>query len=336
MITVDDFYKEIRECTYKGEVYSVRDNGAVMRHSRQGKRIRKYDDVWTFGKIDVKTGYCNIGIERVHRIVAFAFLGDPPTPQHVVDHIDTNRQNNRPENLRWLTRLENALNNQITRARIENICGSIEVFIKNPAILRGHEKIDPNFQWMRAVSPDEAKASFDRLAKWAKEHPAPKGEKLGEWVFQEKKNHYSKEKMLELMKEMAMINEYDSLTPNVVQVRWKTPTEFPLCPQEIKDNPLVEYKKRLLPGVVFSRNMYQEAIVLDSAFNFERDSLFVMSKSSDENAIKPWFLSKVTFKDGVFYHENIQSYFGEDGALKYFTLAQGKEWTGGDVEDDFC
>ena len=135
MITVDDFYKEIRECTYKGEVYSVRDNGAVMRHSRQGKRIRKYDDVWTFGKIDEKTGYCNIGIERVHRIVAFAFLGDPPTPQHVVDHIDTNRQNNRPENLRWLTRLENALNNQITRARIENICGSIEVFIKNPAIL---------------------------------------------------------------------------------------------------------------------------------------------------------------------------------------------------------
>ena len=25
MITVDDFYKEIRECTYKGEVYSVRE-----------------------------------------------------------------------------------------------------------------------------------------------------------------------------------------------------------------------------------------------------------------------------------------------------------------------
>ena len=67
--------------------------------------------------------------------MAYAFLGEPPTNQHVVDHIDTNRQNNRPENLRWLTRLENALLNPITRAKIENICGSIEAFINDPTIL---------------------------------------------------------------------------------------------------------------------------------------------------------------------------------------------------------
>ena len=317
MITVDDFYKEIRECTYKGEVYSVRDNGAVMRHSRQGKRIRKHDNVWTFGKTNEKTGYNRIGIESVHRIVAFAFLGEPPTAQHVVDHIDTNRQNNRPENLRWLTRLDNALNNPITRARIENICGSIEVFINNPAILRGHEKIDPNFQWMRAVSPDEAKASFERLTNWAKEHPAPKGEKLGEWVFQEKKNQYSKEKMFELMKEMAMINKFDSLTPNVVQVKWRTPTEFPLCPQEQFSESLKEYKKRLNPGVVFSRNYYNESIVVDTEFVDDNDTLLVLCRGiyDGENA---WYLVKVTYEDDLFCHKSIYTFFDEARAKEEF------------------
>ena len=43
-------YREIKECSYKGEQYSVRDNGAVLRHAREGKRTRKDDDTWTFGK----------------------------------------------------------------------------------------------------------------------------------------------------------------------------------------------------------------------------------------------------------------------------------------------
>ena len=31
-------YKDIKDCVYKGEHYSVRDNGAVLRYSRTGKR----------------------------------------------------------------------------------------------------------------------------------------------------------------------------------------------------------------------------------------------------------------------------------------------------------
>lgn len=30
-------FKETKTCTYKGERYSVRDNGAVLRHAREGK-----------------------------------------------------------------------------------------------------------------------------------------------------------------------------------------------------------------------------------------------------------------------------------------------------------
>ena len=50
MYSILNDYREVKECTYKGEQYSVRDNGAVLRHAREGKRIRKDDDTWTFGK----------------------------------------------------------------------------------------------------------------------------------------------------------------------------------------------------------------------------------------------------------------------------------------------
>ena len=56
MVSIDDFY-EIRECDYNNEHYSVRDNGAVYRHARVGKRVRKYDNMWTFGKPNYETGY---------------------------------------------------------------------------------------------------------------------------------------------------------------------------------------------------------------------------------------------------------------------------------------
>ena len=114
-INVNDCQREV-DCIYDDERYSVRDNGAVMRHPRAGKRPRPTDNQWTFGKPNSQNSYMYITQVRIHRIVATAFHGEPPTREHVVDHIDTNRRNNRPENLRWLTRLENALLNPITRS----------------------------------------------------------------------------------------------------------------------------------------------------------------------------------------------------------------------------
>ena len=318
MVSVDD-YNEVKDCIYKDEHYSVRDNGAVMRHPREGKRIRKDDNVWTFGKPNEKKGYMEIAGQSVHRIVAFAFHGNPPTNMHVVDHIDTNRRNNRPENLRWLTRLENALNNPITRARIENLCGSIEVFLADPSVLKGHEKVDPNFEWMRTVTPEEAHASLERLKNWAKDHPKPQGGSLGEWVFQDRKVNldygikyhtpsftnikedkttFHRETQLEEREPMMT----QSLTPNAVQLDWKNPVAFPCCPQNYSDNPLEAYMANLKEGAIFCTNNYGDSSVLRFGMP-QPDCLWVMC--SIHISFKTHAFTKITFKDGVFYHENM-------------------------------
>jgi len=43
----------------------------------------------------------------ISRLVAFHFIGPPPTPQHEVDHIDQNPMNNHYTNLQWMTHSEN-------------------------------------------------------------------------------------------------------------------------------------------------------------------------------------------------------------------------------------
>lgn len=42
-----------------------------------------------------------------HRLVAFAFLGDPPSPAHEVAHEDGTRTNNHWRNLKWKLPVEN-------------------------------------------------------------------------------------------------------------------------------------------------------------------------------------------------------------------------------------
>lgn len=323
-----DFKREV-ECVYKDEHYSVRDNGEVLRHARKDIRLRKYDNHWTFGKPN-NYGYLLIGSEVIHRIVAYAFLGEPPTTQHIVDHIDTNRQNNRPENLRWLTKLENILNNAITVKRIVLLCGSIESFLEDPSILRNHINEDPNFEWMRAVTPEEAQASWKHLSNWAKKEidsNSSKGGSLGEWIFKDNRNYSSFQATSELVA---------SETPNAIQKKWRTPSEFPCCPQESTDNPIESYAANLKIGEIFSRNKYSNSIISDFATSTDGNTFWVMCKTSEDNAVKPWSLAQVTYENNLFVHTNLGSFLEKNGAERRFTLAQGLEWTGGNSFDDLC
>lgn len=168
MVDVNKYTREVT-CEYKGELYSVRDNGAVMRHLREGKKVRKLDNVWTFGNKNAQNGYMMINQHRVHIIVAKAFIPGNEDGKMVVDHIDTNRCNNRVENLRWLTRLENVLLNEATLKRVTYLCGGdINKFIENPSCLRDLSGDNQDIMWMRTVTAEEAKLAWERISTWAK------------------------------------------------------------------------------------------------------------------------------------------------------------------------
>ena len=44
---------------------------------------------------------------KVHRLVAFNFIGEPPGPEYQINHIDGNKGNNHVSNLEWVTPMQN-------------------------------------------------------------------------------------------------------------------------------------------------------------------------------------------------------------------------------------
>ena len=340
LINVDD-YKEERSCTYKNEEYLVRDNGAILRKSRPNQRKRKDDDKWLFGKIDFETKYLFIGQHRVHIIVAIAFLGDPPTNEHVVDHIDTNRQNNRPENLRWLTRFENVVINKATREKIEYRIGTdISDFLKDPAKYR-HLLEGSNFDWMRRVTEDEAKACLERFESLNKKPSSVNAikSKLDEWVY--KKKHIDLSRAVEIQPHCVVDHDKsnrkaeisESLSPLAVQENWKTPTDFVCCPAEIATNPMKHYMDRIVEGGVFFVNRYGSSSAEKSMLTGD-NKILVMT--FDQKQIKPFGLLEIRYENGHYVHKSLGTFFTDIGAEKHYTIAQGLEWMGEDSIDDYC
>lgn len=360
-VSVDDF-SEIRECDYKGEHYSVRDNGAVMRHPKPGRKPRPTDNEWTFGKRNETNAYMYFGTHRIHIICAIAFHGERDSKVFVVDHIDTNRCNNRQENLRWLTRLENALNNPITRKRIEWLCGGdIQKFIDNPRCLQQTGQY-PDLEWMRTVTPEEARNAKENLERWAKKPlfvPDPDLPKIEvkrnkEWMYKkplptaevemtpEERRAWHREMVLAQAAEMQREEELRKL-PDYVQAispavagqrRWNTPTEFPCCPETITEDVLVRYAESLKKDVLFSKNGLWESYVDEAALIDDGSRLAVATYSP--KGVKGGAVAIVYVDGDKIIHETYGTYFMEDGVKKAMTELQGLEWTGGDVFDDFC
>ncbi len=322
-VDVNLFEREV-SCSYGGEDYSVRDNGAVLRCSRAGKRKRPLDEKWTFGRPCAHSGYVKLSEHVVHRVVATAFHGRQPTKDHVVDHIDTNRRNNRPENLRWVTRLENILLNPVTAKRVEYHYGSIEDFLANPGKpVSGTLRKD--FEWMRTVTQAEAAYSRGRLLGWAKAGGASSGRTLGDWIYGSR---------LGPAKEQAG-SLVESRTPGAWQRNWRLPAEFPLSPQLGETETLETYFQRLRQDAPFAVSRFGQTTVAKTALSSEGAEMFVLGELG-EGAVKPWSVARVTCEGGRFVHESRGTFFSRAGAEKQFVLIQGLPWEGDDSIDDYC
>lgn len=257
----------------------------------------------------------------------------------VVDHKDTNRCNNRAENLHWVTKLENVLNNPITRRRVINICGSVEAFLKNPALI-WNSSADPNFTWMRTVTEEEAAKCKANLERWSKEDVdffnSPKVNGLGEWIYSDVRpnndvlherkplpQHPEFEKLDEEQVELEddpMCSFDESLTLNALQEYWRTPTEFSLCPSEVLS--LETYYALLKKGKVFYSNTYGSGIIIEAAISDDKNELCVATHNPE--ALKNWGITYIYILGGKYIHRSGGTFFSEIGALKAITFSKVK------------
>ena len=324
-------FTEVRECDYKGEHYSVRDNGAVMRHPKPGKKPRPSDNEWTFGLRDEKTAYMKFGTHRIHIIVANAFLGEHDSKVYVVDHIDTNRCNNRVSNLRWFTRLENALNNPITRKRIEWLCGGdIQKFIDDPSCLRTDNPKTQDLSWMRIVSAEEARNAMENLSAWAKK-PVRKDEgsyaMSGGGVEKDSEWMYKKRQFFPVGSEVNTPIAESQVAQN------NSGIDFLIEPKT--DGATIEdYFNRLKPGVEFCQSMYGVSKVIEAKISMDKTSIGVAVTFPSE--IKHFAAYKIFAENGKFVYEFLYTCFEENGALQRMTEAAGETWTGPDSVDNYC
>ena len=319
---INDFTQD-KTCTYKSETYSVRDNGAVMRHSQETGRKRKIDGEWTFGNLDDK-GFKRIGGEKINRIVATAFWGVPPTEQYVVFHKNYNSQDNHANNLCWVTKFEFKILQPNIQSQLRILTGKkIEEILSDISIL---QTIDaPNLNWMQNVTQEEANKCLQKYIDLKFSTP----QEIEELNWN---SPISKEKVKSVNPDF-----HESLTPNAVVRGNMIPSYFPCCPQEKSENPLQAYYENLKVGNVYYMNSRYKVLILEAAFYEEKQQIILKCESGDgKNAIKPWSVSTITYEDGLYVHSLYKTCFHEDSADKYFTILQGKEWTGGDVFDDYC
>ena len=113
------------------------------------------------------------------------------------------------------------------------------------------------------------------------------------------------------------------------------------CEEDFNNtNLLVAYKARLIHLLVnidysLSARIGEIRALQYSKILKDKNSIVVQCFDA-ENSIKGWYIIKITFENNLFVHTIYTSCFTDEGAKKYYTLALGKEWTGGDVFEDFC
>lgn len=108
--------EEWKDITGFEGLYQISNFGRVKSLERMSKQKHLLEEK-ILSITHATAGYCDVSLfkdgvryhKKPHRLVAEAFI---PNPNHLpeVDHIDANKDNNRVDNLRWVTHIENCAN----------------------------------------------------------------------------------------------------------------------------------------------------------------------------------------------------------------------------------
>ncbi len=86
-------------------------------------------------------------------------------------------------------------------------------------------------------------------------------------------------------------NYIESLTGGAVQRNWRTPTEFPYCPQKISNTPLEDYLKNLQIGKIFCKHQYGQSEIVKFGLSRDNNSIAVQCFDA-KNSLKVGILLK--------------------------------------------
>jgi hypothetical protein len=126
------FYKETYNSRWGKRIYEVSNEG----------NVKVNGVLQDFSKYKDKNIYLRIGHFLIHRAVAELFIPNPEN-KPFVDHIDTNINNNRADNLRWVTAHENMMNS-ITRLHNSAAQTGLQSGNKNPMYGK-RNNLSPNY-----------------------------------------------------------------------------------------------------------------------------------------------------------------------------------------------
>jgi ribosomal protein L15E len=108
-------------------------DGTNISFSNMG-RVKYLSGKITYGCKD-KAGYykfaVNVRKHTVHIYIAKLFIGNPPTQNHTVDHINRIKDDNRVENLRWASKLEQNANRVLPNIKVHNSRNVIQYDLNN-------------------------------------------------------------------------------------------------------------------------------------------------------------------------------------------------------------
>ncbi len=100
--------------------YSVSNLGSV-KNNLTGRILKQCDDKDGY-KIVRLSKDCKMKTIKVHRLVAFAFIPNPLN-KNIIDHLNNLKDDNRIENLRWVTQQENCYNQSLKSCNTSGIKG---------------------------------------------------------------------------------------------------------------------------------------------------------------------------------------------------------------------